>query len=57
MEKLEPEERKLQAERGLQSAKVFVGKGKRRPFSTTSHRYRYKRAMNSMDNFMQICFT
>lgn len=57
MEKLEHGERKPQAERGLQSAKLSVGRGKRRPFSTTSHRYRYKRAMNSMDNFMQFYFT
>lgn len=57
MGKLEPGERKPQAARGLQGAKVSIGRGKRRPFSTASHRYRYKRAMNSMDNFMQICFT
>lgn len=57
MEKLEPEERKLQAERGLQSAKVFVGKGKWHPFSAASHQCHYKRAMDFMDNFMQICFT
>lgn len=31
MEKLEPEERKLQAERGLQSAKAAFRRGKRRP--------------------------
>lgn len=57
MEKLEPEERKLQAERGLQSAKLSVGRGKRRPVSAASRRYCYKRAMDFMDNFMQICFT
>lgn len=57
MGKLEPGERKPQAARGLQGAKVSIGRGKRRPFSTTSHRYRYKRAMNSMDNFMQFYFT
>ena len=57
MGKLEPGERKPQAERGLQSAKLSVGRGKRRPVSAASHRYCYKRAMDFMDNFMQICFT
>lgn len=57
MGKLEPGERKPQAARGLQGAKVSIGKGKRRPFSAASHRCRYKRAMNSMDNFIQFYFT
>ena len=57
MGKLEPGERKPQAARGLQGAKVSIGKGKRRPVSVASHRYHYKRAMDFMDNFMQICFT
>ena len=48
---------KPQAERGLQSAKAAFRRGKRRPVSAASHRCRYKRAMDFMDNFMQICFT
>ena len=48
---------KPQAERGLQSAKAAFRRGKRRPVSVASHRYHYKRAMDFMDNFMQICFT
>lgn len=57
MGKLEPGERKPQAGRELQSTKAAFRRGKRRPVSVASHRYHYKRAMDFMDNFMQICFT